>query len=76
MKTIEFKGTIDPNGQIIVPPDVARKVPAGEELQVALYWGAPSEDDEWRYAGRRRFEAAYAPEDSVYDQLIDESPTR
>ncbi len=36
MNTIEFKGMIDPNGQIIVPPDVAREVPAGEQLQVAL----------------------------------------
>lgn len=28
-----------------------------------------SEDREWRAAGRLRFEAAYAPEDSVYEQI-------
>jgi len=27
----------------------------------------------WRAAGRERFEAAYAPEDSVYEQLIDDA---
>jgi hypothetical protein len=36
------------------------------------------EDDaaaDWRAAGQRRFEAAYAPEDSIYESLIDRAPT-
>ena len=76
MKAIQFKGTVAPNGQIAVPPDVAGQIPQGEQLQVVLLWGVPSEDNAWRAAGRRQFEAAYAPEDSVYEQLIDETPTR
>ena len=31
------------------------------------------EDGAWRTQGREQFEAAYAPEDSVYEQLMDEA---
>ncbi len=34
------------------------------------------EEGAWKALGQRRFEAVYAPEDSVYDQSIDEAPTR
>ena len=74
MKAIRFKGTVAPNGQIALPPDVARQIPQGERLEVVLLWGASSGDSAWRAAGRRQFETAYAPEDSVYEQLIDETP--
>ena len=76
MKAVEFKGTVAPEGHIAVPPEVALQVPRGEQLQVVLLWGTPNDDVAWRVAGRRRFEAAYAPEDSVYEQLIDETPSR
>jgi hypothetical protein len=33
-------------------------------------------DHVWRVQGRERFEAAYAPEDSIYEQLMDETSTR
>jgi hypothetical protein len=36
----------------------------------------PNDDGAWRAMGRRQFEAAYAPNDSVYEQLIDETPSR
>jgi hypothetical protein len=35
-----------------------------------------NEDAAWRTQGRERFEAACAPEDSIYEQLMDETPTR
>jgi hypothetical protein len=38
--------------------------------------GEDDRDDAWQAAGRRRFEAAYADEDSVYEQLVDDTPTR
>jgi hypothetical protein len=31
------------------------------------------EEDAWREAGRRRFESAFAPEDSVYEELMHDS---
>jgi len=76
MKTADFKGDITPNGQIAVPPEIASKVPRGEQVQVVLQWGASEDDSAWRMAGRRQFESAYAADDSIYELLIHEPPTR
>jgi hypothetical protein len=70
MKTVDFTGELAPNGQIAVPPAIASQVPPGEPIQVVLQWGISEEDDVWRAAGRRRFEAAYAADDSVYELPI------
>ena len=75
MKTADFRGELKPNGQIAVPPEIASQVPPGEQIQVVLQWGI-SEDDAWRAAGRRLFDAAYAADDSVYEQLILDSSIR
>ena len=74
MKTVDFRGELTADGQIAVPPDIAAQVPPGEAIQVVLQWGASEEDEAWRSARLRRFEAAYAPEDSVYESLINDSP--
>ena len=76
MKAVGFKSTVTPGGQISVPPEVARQIPSGEQLQVVVLWETPNLDAAWRAAGRQRFEAAYAPEDSVYEQLIDDALPR
>jgi hypothetical protein len=76
MKTVEFKGRVTPNGQITVPDEVMKQVPPGEQLQVVLVWGASEEESVWRNVGRRTFEAAYAPEDSVYERLVDDPSIR
>ena len=77
MKAVEFEGTVTPNGQIAVPAEIAGQLPPGEPLHIVLRWNAiADEDGAWRTQGRQRFEAAYAPEDEVYDQLIVEAPTR
>ena len=78
MKAVEFEGTVTPNGQIAVPAEIAGQLPPGEPLQIVLRWDHPAADEDgvWRTEGRQRFEAAYAPEDDVYDQLMDETPTR
>lgn len=70
MKTADFRGELMPNGQIAVPPEIASQVPRGEQIQVMLQWGTPEDDDAWRMAGRRRFESAYAADDSIYELLI------
>ena len=75
MKTANFRGEALPNGQIAVPPEIALQVPPGERIQVVLQWGI-SEDDTWRAAGRRQFEAAYAADDSVYELLIHDTSAR
>jgi hypothetical protein len=76
MKAVEFKSTVNPGGQIGVPPELAQQIPAGEPLQVIVLWERSNLDVAWRAAGRERFEAAYAPEDSVYEQLIDDAAAR
>ena len=77
MKAVEFEGTVTPNGQIAIPAEIARQLPRRESLHVVLQWDAAADEDGfWRAQGRQRFEAAYAPEDAVYDQLMDEPPTR
>ncbi|HTR34426.1 MAG TPA: hypothetical protein VMH80_00895 [Bryobacteraceae bacterium] len=75
MKTADFKAALTPNGQITVPPEIASQVPAGEPIQVVLQWDVSGEDAAWRFAGRKRFEAAYSADDSVYEQLINGTAT-
>ena len=74
MKTADFRGEIAPNGQIAVPPEIASQVPPGEKVAVVLVWGVSEEENGWREAGRRQFESANAPNDSVYEQLIHDPP--
>jgi hypothetical protein len=77
MKAVEFEGTVTPNGQIAIPAERAGQLPPGERLHVVLQWNAAvNEDEAWRIQGRQRFEAAYAPEDAIYDQLMDETQPR
>jgi len=70
MKTADFSGELTPNGQIAVPPEIASQVPPGEQIRVVLRWGASEDDTDWRVAGRRQFESAYAEDDSIYELLI------
>jgi hypothetical protein len=38
MKAVEFAGTMTPQGQISLPPDVAGEVPVGKRLHVVIMW--------------------------------------
>ena len=69
MKTADFRGRTTPDCHIAVPPEIASQVPPGEKIDVVLQWGISEEETAWRVAGRRRFEAAYSADDSVYEQL-------
>ena len=76
MKAVEFESTVAPGGQIALPPEVANEIPAGKPLRVVVMWEPSNLDAEWRATGRQRFEAAYSPEDAVYEQLMDDSAIR
>lgn len=76
MKSVEFTSTVANNGLIAIPPELARQLPEGEELRVVLVWGAEDDESAWRELGRRIFEAAYSPEDCVYDELMNDPPLR
>jgi len=76
MKAVEFESTVGPGGQIPLPPEVASEIPSGEQLRVVVMWENSDSDLAWRKAGRQRFEAAYAVEDSIYEQLMDDPAIR
>jgi hypothetical protein len=76
MKAVEFECTVTSDGQIALRAEIAQQLPPGGSLHVVLRWDAADEDDAWRAQGRERFEGAYVPEDAVYEQLMDETPTR
>jgi hypothetical protein len=76
MKAFEFEATMSQGGEIVLPAEVLGQIPAGEQLKVVVMWKAESVDAAWRAAGRLRFEEAYSAEDSIYDQLIYETPDR
>jgi hypothetical protein len=76
MKTADFRGELTPDGQIAVPPEIASQVPPGEQIQVVLQWNISMDDVAWRALGRQQFENAYAADDSVYEQLVHDTPAR
>lgn len=76
MKTADFRSEIARNGQIVVPPEIASQVPPGEIADVVLTWDVSEEERAWREAGKRAFECAYAPEDAVYEQLVNNASGR
>ena len=76
MRAVEFESTVAPGGHITVPAEVASEIPPGEQLRIVVMWEPSNVDVSWRMAGRQRFEAAYAPEDAVYEQLIDDPSIR
>ena len=69
MKAVEFETTLNNNGQILLPADLAGSIPSGEPVRVVVTWEATSADAAWREAGRRKFEEAYCAADAVYEQL-------
>ena len=69
MKAVEFETTLNNNGQILLPADLAGSIPQGEPVRVVVMWEATSADAAWREAGRRKFEEAYCAADAVYEQL-------
>jgi len=72
MKALEFESTVTADGQIAIPAEIAEQLPVGSPVRVFVQWdGADDEDRVWRTPGRQRFEAAYASEDTVYDNLLD-----
>lgn len=70
MKAAEFETTVNPGGQIVLPPDLIADIPQGELVRVVLLWDASSGDSAWRESGRRTFEQAYCAADEVYKQLV------
>ncbi len=67
--TFEFKTAVLPNGQIAVPSEIAAQIPAGTQLQVVVTCEVAVAADSYRALSTKLREAAYAPEETVYDSL-------
>lgn len=76
MKAVEFESTMTQSGQITLPPEILRDIPAGEQLKIVIMWNPSDIDPSWKAAGLQRFNEAYCPEDAVYEQLADGTPVR
>jgi hypothetical protein len=59
-----------------LPPEVASEIAAGEQIRIVLMWNPDDADGPWRTVARQRFQAAYASEDAVYEQLNDDPAIR
>jgi len=76
MKAVEFETTIAQNGQSPCLRSCPPKFLLDRRLRVVVLWNSPDDQAEWNMAGIERFTAAYAPEDSVYEKLLDGSTLR
>lgn len=75
MKALEFESRITDTTRIAVPNEVAQEIPAGASVRVIALLES-DEDEVWRQAGIEAFAAAYADEDSVYEELLNGSSSR
>ena len=62
LRAIQFEGPLAPGDQIALPPESDSNL--------------DDVDDTWQKISQQSFLVAYAPEDSVYEQLIDDYPIR
>ena len=76
MAMITFEAKVLANGHIEIPADLAAELPPGGALQVVLHWAGAEEDVAWRQLCAKSLASAYAPEDEVYEQLLNDPPTR
>jgi len=69
MKALEFESKMAGKDRIFVPPELASQIPDGAPVRVILLFD--SDDESWLGTSLETFSAAYAEEDTIYEQLID-----
>ncbi|MEX2173200.1 MAG: hypothetical protein WD872_02485 [Pirellulaceae bacterium] len=70
MTTLEFEGSLGPNGTLRVPDEVASQLRSVDSFRVVVV--VPGEDDDdqaWRRLGIEQFLKDGAPGDAIYDDL-------
>lgn len=76
MHTLEFTAAINADNTIQIPAHLTHQLLPGTAVQVRLSWSTDPEAEAGQALGRRTFEAAYAPEDEMYEQLAHDIPHR
>ena len=74
MKAVEFETKLVGRDSIRIPSDVAGDLPGDSTVRVILL--LETGDMDWKTLSAARFAAAYAPEDDVYEELLDGPPAR
>ena len=70
MSAIEFTAELSGAATLIIPPEIATRLPkAGKARVIVLVAETPGGDAEWEAASYEQFLADDAPEDAVYDSL-------
>ena len=70
MTTLEFEGSLSPNGTLRVPDDVASQLRSLESFRVVVV--LPDDDDDaeaWHRLGIEQFLKDDSPTDAIYDDL-------
>lgn len=75
MKAFEFDSQVAKN-EIPIPADLAAQIPEGTPLRVILLVRGEEQEEAWHSASVEGFSSAYAPEDSIYESLVDEPGSR
>ena len=69
MKAVEFRGQIDANNAIEVPPEIAAQIQRGEALRVIVLMLDADSDEDWGQLIAGQFITGYCEGDSIYDNL-------
>ena len=77
-KIYDFEGLLAADHSVRLPDHVARELPQGATLcvRVALASEVEDEDEFWHALSAESFSAAYADEDAVYEELMNDADPR
>jgi hypothetical protein len=75
MKAVEFEGRLVGQDSIRIPDNIAQELPPDSAIRVILLWDN-GDHAAWSELSAARFSAAYSPEDSIYEELLDGPPSR
>ncbi len=69
MKAFEFQATLQPNGTLTVPAEVAAQIRTEGPLRVMLLLAETEENDDWARLTAEQFLKGYDPSDAIDDDL-------
>lgn len=69
MPTWQFESHFNPDGSVILPPDVAAQLRPDDALRVIISTDQDIETAEWQRITAEQFLQGYGPGDEIYDQL-------
>lgn len=65
----QFDSHLNPDGSVVIPPDVAAYLQPDDALHVVISTDQDKEVAEWRRVAAEQFLQGYGLGDDIYDQL-------